>query len=273
MPTIRQKIKHEVNWSVFINFNFKCIKNSFKDIGVGEIKSPVVPAFIVGCGHSGTTLLASRLGLSSNIYLIPKETSAYLLGNSLKKTRAIVNLALDQAKAAGCLVMLEKTPKHVYCYDRIRRLHPSARFICIVRNPLDNIASLYRRFNDINLSCERYIYDNTTLWELQRNESCLLLRYEDLTEKPEETLASTIKWLGCPWEQSVLGTNVIFQLKKDSKENQVRRYSQVAKPIHPNSGGYKNIFSPQQTAFVLSKTTGIARLLGYEYIDESRPTQ
>ena len=45
------------------------------------------PIFIVGCGHSGTTLLNKLLGHHSNIFSIPDES--WIFGHKLEKSETM----------------------------------------------------------------------------------------------------------------------------------------------------------------------------------------
>lgn len=238
---------------------------SLQSIGIDEVVSDVNIAFVVGCGHSGTTLLSSRLAsLSQDVFLIRSETYAYMPYLSLKKIRPLAVSRLNEASGQGCKLLLEKTPKHVHCHQRIRRLHSSAKFIGIVRNPLDTVASLYKRFGILRYSCERYVIDNLALWHLSQECFCYMVTYEDLTERPRDTLASCLSWLGVTADMSMLDNpKSSYLIKPESTPHQVTRYTQIAEPIRPNAGGYKEILDTSQIKEAMHITRHVSRLFGY----------
>lgn len=265
MPIIKHKVRHRVGTREFLKHRLRAFISTIRNVGIEKVSSDISHSFIFGCGHSGTTLLSSRLGLAQDVMLIDKETSAYLPGRRLAATRRQVIAWQHEAASLGCSVILEKTPKHVHGWTQISRLHPDARFIGIVRNPLDNVASLYKRFHDLDLSCERYVIDNGALWTLARERRGIVLNYEDLTERPKETLSKALQWLGCPWDDAILGESTLYKATEHSKANQRRRFAQVAQPISPNSGGYKKVLSPSQIEQVLKATSQTAQLFGYSF--------
>ena len=55
--------------------------------------------FVIGCGHTGTTLIAAMLGAHPSIYSIPKETRALVHNTAPDQARAsIERAAADCAK-------------------------------------------------------------------------------------------------------------------------------------------------------------------------------
>jgi len=263
MPIIRSQVHHDVSFRRYLS-HIKCRAiNTIKDRNVMQVCSGVDSAFIVGCGHSGTTLLASRLGQHPRVELIPMETSWYLPQQSLKNTRNSMLVKLQEAEAKDCVVLLEKTPKHIHCWRRILRVHSNALFIGIVRNPLDNIASLYKRFNDLDFCCARYQMDNQALLDLSKREFCLLVRFEDLIISPEKVLSASLGWLGCSWDEKVLENKTSYRVKENSKENQKRRFAQVAGPIRRNLGSFADVLTEYQIKKTMSMVGDIATAFGY----------
>jgi len=120
-----------------------------------------------------------------------------------------------QAKIFG-----EKTPANVRCLDRIRYIAPQSKIVFIVRDGRDvgvsawhhGKASRYQR--DGNETLPETIHRVATAWagdmrriiqhQMASPETSILVRYEDLYEKPAENLANIFSFLGASLDDGVL---------------------------------------------------------------------
>lgn len=206
---------------------------------------------ISGCGHTGTTLLARMMGVHSKIYNPPFETNIFLAYNSLKWKYLIESLYKEaKREKKDYKVLLEKTPRHIWHIDFVRRKLPETKFILMTRNGRDVIASLYERYNDIEASIRRYKDDSLlTIRQIDDNK-VFLLRYEDLIENPEKCLKEIMTFVGLKFESSMLNfhqTKVSWfkldEIKKNSREDGVShnnfRNWQVNQPIFKSSKTWK----------------------------------
>ena len=83
---------------------------------------------ITGCGHTGTTLLARMMGVHSQIYNPPFETNIFLAYNSLKWQYLIESLYREaEREKRKFKVLLEKTPRHIWHVDFVRRKLPKTK--------------------------------------------------------------------------------------------------------------------------------------------------
>jgi hypothetical protein len=80
-------------------------------------------AFICGCGHSGTTLLATILANHPRIHVPLYESEAFL-GSDAQAKASLDRLKCEGA-AAGRPILVEKTPKHVRRIGLVRRMVPA----------------------------------------------------------------------------------------------------------------------------------------------------
>lgn len=88
----------------------------------------------------------------------------------------------------------EKSPVHTFFHDWIMRLYPDAPAHLLVRNPITNIASLYKR-NDRNLDLAINIFKKyiPALVRLSRDPRCVVYKYEDLLASPKTVMADIMK--------------------------------------------------------------------------------
>ena len=266
---IKSLVDHRVTVHRFMKEMFKRIYYSVPSFFFRPEESPVGIFFVSGCGHSGTTLMAAKLSNHPDILGVGRETSAMLPGrNSLYGMRAITNEWKYFAESYGFNFVLEKTPKHLYAYDAIQKVVPSNKFVVMVRNPLDTIASLSKRFNDLDFSIERWIFDNKQALHIGQNDNVLFVRYEDFTNSPESTLKGVTEFLGVPYRSEMLEeTGSVYDGIRQSQENMRLRQEQVAKPIRPNEGGWKKVFSEQEAKDIIKKLGDLPNRLGYDYSD------
>lgn len=185
-------------------------------------------AFICGCGHTGTTLLATIMSAHSEIYSPCLETWSYVY----KEYKYILPTLLKEAKTRKESVFLEKTPKHIYHVNRIQEDY-DPDFIFCIRNGYDVIASLEKRYNDFDKAYDRYIKD--TQETIKHESKGLIVKYEDLIEDPSSTLKDICTHIRLPYEKNMLNyhkmdlptwTDVI------DDPHAIMRFQQVKKPIY-----------------------------------------
>tara|TARA_B100000575_G_scaffold148723_1_gene118629 strand:+ start:3268 stop:3993 length:726 start_codon:yes stop_codon:yes gene_type:complete len=206
---------------------------------------------ISGCGHTGTTLLARMMGVHSEIYNPPFETNIFLAYNSLKWKYLIESLYKEaRRKKKDYKVLLEKTPRHIWHIDFIRRKLPETKFILMTRNGKDVIASLYERYKDIQASIRRYKDDSLLTIRQIDDKKVFLLRYEDLIENPKKCLKEIMNFVELKFESDMLNfhqTKVSWfkldEIKKKSRKDGVShnnfRNWQVNQPLFKSPKTWK----------------------------------
>lgn len=108
----------------------------------------------------------------------------------------LVGTLLGSSCASCSDRLLEKTPGHCMAMPLIRRLYPDARFVAIIRHPLDTLASQLSKLKDCNQG--RELLDLTRQWALETRtilteanahaESVIVVTYDQLTDNATETL-------------------------------------------------------------------------------------
>lgn len=262
---IKSRIIHNVSLKKFLQHQLKCSYYAIPSFAFEPEINEIPICFVVGCGHSGTTLLAAKLGNHPEILAIGRETGALLPGNnSLFGAKKILDEWAYFAEKEGKRVILEKTPKHVFSYNRVQKLAPNNKYIAITRNPLDTIASLYKRFHDLELSTERWIFDNTELINIRDKANVTVIQYEQLTRNPEETFKSILSFIDLDYHESVLEKKSSIYSKTSQEGNMKLRQHQVEQPIKPNEGGWRKILNDRQYEYVQKRVKNIASQLSYD---------
>ncbi|MFZ2267596.1 MAG: sulfotransferase [Azonexus sp.] len=242
----------------------KVLINGISDIFAKPVLTKISTCFVAGCGHSGTTLVAAKLGNSKECFLLGRETNNFSPVRGLYCAREVAYEWVSFAEGAKKKVLLEKTPKHIHSIERIRKIFPEARFILMVRNPLDNCASLFLRFGDLNFSIERWNIDNAKILRYLNDPGVKVVRYEDLTESPGIVLKQLADFVGMHWDESNLEAADNPYAKIEHEDTNMRlRAEQVGEQVRKNSGKWQLAFSDHQAEMVLNKTKWVAERLGY----------
>lgn len=214
--------------------------------------------FVVGCGHSGTTLMASLLGAHPDIHTIPRETYWFLNNPNLE---AEYSKEKREAQKEDKGIVCEKTPRHVYKIKEIKEKFPNAKIVAMIRDSKDVVSSLKKRSGNFEHSVQRWISDNTALLELKNENRVKLVRYEDLVTRQESVVHDILKFLELPYTDEVFD----FYKKeynwfgvKNAKETDGRgeknhvalRSWQMTQPIQDKRGVWKKGLSKQEAVLI-----------------------
>ncbi|MZD09770.1 sulfotransferase [Streptomyces sp. SID5785] len=195
------------------------------------------PVFIMSPVRSGSTLLRLVLNAHSRLHA-PHELHIRRLevahGSRLSE-RAMEALDLGRGDLEHLLwdrvmhrelvrsgkdVLVEKTPSNAFVYQRIRDCWPDARFVFLLRHPLSIARSWHeadpdkRTFDEAAADALRYMK------AVDRARKGITgghtVRYEQLTEAPDETLHGLCAFLGVDFEPAMLeyGERDDTQLRK-----------------------------------------------------------
>ena len=211
-------------------------------------------AFICGCGHTGTTLVATILHEHPEFYVPLRESRAFIMAWH-RRFRRLLRLRRETL-AAGKRYLVEKTPMHILYLDLIRRTIPDAKFVIMVRDGRDVTASLGRRNKgDFEAGLSRWVNDTGISLAQRGRADAHVQRYEDLVADPSATMQRICEFLGVPYvgemlsyhhqqhlwfgRKSVSQGTGIGQLQHDDLRNW-----QVNQPIFDARGRWKTDLPP-----------------------------
>ena len=229
--------------------NFKIVQNSNTNMKADDNRY----LFIVGMPRCGSTLLESILSINPEVKDLGE---VFFLEESLKKTDDLLEVQNLYAEK----VILTNSKKKIftdknlfnflYC-PIIYNFFPNARIIHCIRNPLDNILSIYRTnflnqsfssaLNDIT---ELYIYHLKLMHEYKSKFGSMIFTYDHdkVVQNPKETIQHLVNWLDWEWSDEYLSP------QKSKRSVFTASSAQVRKKINSHSSGhwknYKELLKP-----------------------------
>ncbi len=249
------KIKHI---EFYRSIKFKDSKNKF-------IKNSCNYIFIVGMPRSGSTLLENILSLNPNVIDMGEVN---FLEESVKETKNIEDVYDSYQKKVNNKyksfnVYTDKNLfNYIYC-PIIANFFSEAKIINCIRNPLDNILSIYRA-NFLNQTfsfslpdiANLYIRYFETMQEYKNKygENIYDYYYEDLIDNPNEIIPEIINWLDWDWNEEYLSPH------KNKRNVFTASSAQIRKKFYSSSIGiwreYEELLQP---AIEIIKTNKILR--------------
>ncbi len=203
--------------------------------------------FIGGCPRSGTTLIKRMLDAHKDIYCGPEFGHLFSICERYKRMKQgvaqeriavyaddallreiyrnfILTFLTRAASSIPVKVIAEKTPDNIFAFPELAEIFPEAKFIEVIRNPLDVVASYLRvgdrvrqndldaikksknensPFNSAKLAAQRW---RKSVKYLERFEGVLndvrmmnrymRIRYEDVVNAPKKSARQLALFLG-----------------------------------------------------------------------------
>ena len=263
--------------------------------------------FLVGCARSGTTLLQSLLASHPVVASFPESNFFNHLFSHSEPKRRLLGVISRRAKPRlaeflaesgypdhkpspfvlfpgqltthfsstldqltlhqGKKIWIEKTPTHLYHLDFITQYIPQSKFIHIIREGKDTVASLYdvrkkypKQWTNepasVELSVARWVKDVSISAQYAHRSNHVVVSYEALVADPNATLQRLCRFIDIEFSPKMLNsyTSTAHQVslaREPWKEG-------VASPIrNANATKFYSLFNQQQQAYILRHTEAI----------------
>ena len=212
------------------------------------------PLFICGLYRSGSTLAEqilaghSKVVGSGELDLIPAiaaQIPNYPEGvkagaAAIGEWRDFYLRGLPVQPGPDCIVT-DKRPDNFLHIGLIKSLFPDAKIIHTVRDPLDNLLSLYFLHLDPSMAYALDLDDAVhwygqyrrlmAHWEALYGDDILTVDYDRLVQSPQDVVEEMIGFVGLEWEDSCLEFNRPGQMVRTASVWQVRE------PLYTRSSG------------------------------------
>jgi len=162
----------------------------------------------------------------------------------------------------------DKSPLSTDYMKLIYPVFPKAKYLGLVRDGRDVIASIYKKNPDADVAYATRKWNHAIAMQdyLRKRmgpEQFLQLRYEDLVREPEDTLEKACAFLGVPFQDEILKTQDDY-LDKLGAVGDTEAFRNVANPINPNSiGKWKEGLTTSQLKDLMPHIEGNLAKLAY----------
>ena len=219
--------------------------------------------FIVGMPRSGSTLLENILSLNSKVIDMGEINFLEESTKEIKDIEGIYNLYQKKVnnQFESSLIYTDKNLfNYMYC-PIISNYFPNAKIINCIRNPLDNILSIYRAnflnqpfsfsLNDISNLYINY-FETMEEYKAKYSESIYDYHYEDLIKNPKVVIPQIINWLDWDWDEKYLSPH------ENKRSVFTASSAQIRKKFYSSSIGiWKEYKELLDTAIEIIKTNKI----------------
>lgn len=167
------------------------------------MKSGNSPIFIVGCAHSGTSLLLNILGSHSRICAIPFESSFALKWPLPCEDSQKFFARCDKfTHSMGKMRWVEKTPRHIFRLNEVLQYFPDGKILLLLRDGRDVACSFQDRYGSLEAGIQRWVKDNQAGRCFWNHPNVRLVRYEKLVAEFKNTLRDVVNFIGETFEDS-----------------------------------------------------------------------
>ncbi|WP_373535681.1 sulfotransferase [Microcoleus sp.] len=250
--------------------------------------------FLIGSPRSGTTMLQSLLAAHPEVisfpeskffhYLLYKKFAGKLPGRMEAFFKDEINRpellqGFDDSQSLGTKVSwfvevldglaaeqnksiwLEKTPEHIYFIDDIERFLPDAKFIHILRNGMDTIASLHEATRnshdlwgpgwDLNHCIHRWKEATLISHKYAKKTNHILVKYEEIVDNKVKKLEELCHFMGVEYDAKMLE---FYQEKAASLSLSLPWHQGIEREVKSsNVHKYHKIFTRNEIKDILDK--------------------
>lgn len=204
---------------------------------------------------------------------IDREDLGYLLPSYAVFIPQFINsflAVLDRVTSdRNCSYWLEKTPEHLRRINAIESYMEGAKFVHIVRNGIDTIASLYEmtqkypqtwgKPRKLDRYIDRWQEDIAITSQHIHKPNHFLVRYEALLQNPEPILQGICDFMGISYSSSMLQQRSLVAggLMRKRERWKSKVYGSLQPP---SSAKFYHLFDKEQQEYILSR-------IHHQYLD------
>lgn len=172
-----------------------------------EFLSPLkTPIFIVGCPHSGTTLMTRLIGnhpfinhseyQETHVFSFPENKITDTLNKWNRRT-----LEVNKKR------WVNKSIIHTFKIAKILQYYPKSPIIIMLRDGRDVFCSIKKRktwISNINQAVNYWIYANIATLNYWHQPNFKVVKYEDLVSNPVQKIQEVCEFIGEEYHENIL---------------------------------------------------------------------
>ncbi len=207
-----------------------------RDRAAIAVSEHIRPIFIVGCGHSGTSLLCAILDSHPKLRAIVGENYVFWLWYSRQHVVRRFGRQFDIIAQEGQRPV-EKTPRHIYVLRNILRFYPASRVLYLVRDPRGVACSIRKRTGSLGTGIRRWIADNGAADPVLVDSRLKVVRFEDMLQNTGKTLRDICTFLEIEFDDVLMKheqqPRKWYGCEEETSAHAKRRFVQINSPIDP----------------------------------------
>jgi hypothetical protein len=192
--------------------------------------------------------------ITDESYLFIKNTDDRILDE--------LNRWNEEAKRNGKEVILEKTPYHLYYFNRINEFLPDCFLISMIRDGRDVVASYMASGHTLEWGIEYWSNCMEYIDELKNKiANHHVLKLEDLTKNPEKELSILLDKIGLDSAENIIGRMLRYHEKRktyyhpkiemppnalEGENKAMLRNFQVNQPLFKNTSRWQKEIPPER---------------------------
>jgi len=247
-----------------------------------KILSSLEPIFIVGCQHSGSSILLRILGEHQHLFPITYESNIFNIFYKKLDIRFQGILWQKYCERNNKKRWIEKTPDHIFKIDSILEIFPHSKILLMVRDGRDVTCSLKARSGDYNDSLNLWIKANEYALRFCNKPRIKFIKLENLVSEAEKVLNEICEFIEEKYNPNLLDYHKVKKLyytnlispnsldiikpeSSDDGENHLNlRNWQINQPLFKNTNRWNKELNEDELILFYSKAKELMLKLGYE---------
>jgi len=185
---------------------------------------------------------------------------------SLARIIQIIMMEYAKEKFPHANMWGDQSPINTFYLPYIRKTFPQARYLHLVRDGRDVISSMVKRHGEAYLDEAIFRWNNSihrihTFQKKIKLENFIEIRYEDLVQRPQDTLTRVARFINIDYSQEMLE----FWKAPSTIEHKYHDFHKnLEKPVFTSSiGAWKERLTPDQQQYIASKISRYLQETGY----------
>ena len=232
------------------------------------------PVFVMGCGHSGTTLMRDLIGNHSQIYKTPNDIRLFQTPEAERHN--LIDKWNQECVRNNCHRWMDKMAAYIRIAGEILNWFQESKLVVVMRDGRDVALSLRKR-SDFKTGVDRWLQENEAIKPFLHLPNVTTVKYEEVVKSPEATMKHVFQFIGEVYEEGIFDFwkvnrrtyQIDFEEGKRLNESQDQRNFeylrlwQISQPLYDASGKWKAELSECEKDYFKKRANHLLVELGY----------